>query len=150
MAIANRDIQLKTALERDVRPVRLEPGSFEYEAAPGASPQLAGHLMRRLSEWTGTRWMVAVVSQGGAPTLREQSAAGAQQRQRELESHPVVSRVLELFPGSRISQVRDLTKDLPLPEPVATATGGDDEVGYADALPLEAGEADPDSDDNDL
>ena len=142
LALANRDIQLRTALERDIRPVRLEPGSFEFEAMPGASPQLAAHLMRRLNEWTGIRWMVAVVAQGGAPTLRERSEASALAKRQDLERHPVISKVLELFPGSRIVEVRESAPDLPPPEP-APPVMGDDEVGYSDAA-----SADPAYDDS--
>ena len=137
LAIANRDIVLKTALERDMRPVRIEPGSFEFEAVEGASPQLAAHLTRRLAEWTGNRWMVAVTTQGGAPSLRERAEAAALLRRQGIEAHPVVSRVMELFPGTRIVDVRDnaskTDEALPPPEP-SVPPMGDDEVGYADAV----------------
>ncbi len=135
LAVANRDIQLKDALERDVRLVRFEPGSIEFEAAPGAAPTLAGHLMRRLSDWTGTRWMVAVATGGGAPTIRERAEAAARERRSDLESHPVVSRIMDLFPGSRIVAVRDraAAPDI-VPEPAAPPMG-DDEVRYGDDEP---------------
>ncbi len=138
LALANRDIQLKTALERDIRPVRFEAGSIEFEPMPGASPQLAAHLMRRLNEWTGTRWMVALAKQGGAPTLRERADAEAALRRQDLEQHPIISKVLEVFPGSRIVAVRDLTADLPPPEPAAPSMG-DDEIGYGDAVLSDTG-----------
>ncbi len=71
LAQVNRDILLKMALERDVRLVRFERGTLEFALAPGGSPQLASNLMRRLQEWTGERWMVAISSSPGAPTIRE-------------------------------------------------------------------------------
>src|SRR5437588_395211 len=80
LAAQNRDIQMKTALERDVRLVRFEEGSLEFALAPGASPALAQTLMRKLQDWTGMRWMVAISSAAGAPTLREQAEAKEQER----------------------------------------------------------------------
>ena len=80
LAQANRDIQLKIALERDVRLVRFERGAIEFALAPGGSPQLGAHLTRRLQEWTGERWIVAISSAPGAPTLREQTDARDRER----------------------------------------------------------------------
>ena len=130
MAQSRRDIQLKTALERDVRPVRFEPGTIELELAPNASPTLAADLMRRLGEWTGTRWMVAVVSGGGAPTLRDRAEAEARARRDAVAAEPLVRKVLDAFPGSEIVAVRSLTEP---PSAAASAEPApDDEVVYAD------------------
>ena len=66
---------MKLALERDVRLVRFEDGRLEFAASEGASPQLAADLSRRLGEWTGRRWIVALSSEAGQPTLREKADA---------------------------------------------------------------------------
>ncbi len=134
LAQARRDIQLKVALERDVRLVRFEDGSIEFELAPDGSPQIAANLMRRLAEWTGTRWMVAVVSGGGAPSLREAAAAAAREEKDGVAADPTVRLLLDTFPGSEIVAVRSLI-DPPAPELVAAAVTDalDEEVGYGDA-----------------
>ena len=62
LADEKRDMQLKIALEREVRLVRFEPGRIEFELAPGGSPQLAQHLTQRCRTWTGERWMVSLVT----------------------------------------------------------------------------------------
>ena len=62
LARAKRDIQLQAALESDVRLARFEAGSIAFSLVPGASPQIAQTLSRRLQEWTGERWMVALVA----------------------------------------------------------------------------------------
>ena len=111
LAAEHRDIQLKTALERDVRLVRLVPGTLEFEAAEGASSALASTLSRRLTEWTGIRWVVALAA-GGAPTLRERAGVEADLRRSALATDPLVAKVLALFPGSRIVD----SKVVPLPE----------------------------------
>ena len=136
LAQVNRDIQLKIALEQDVRLVRFERGSIEFSLTPGASPQLAQTLMRRLQEWTGIRWMVAVSREEGAPTLKEQANTRAEEKMTGVRAIPLVRKVLEAFPGAQIMAIR--TPEIE-PEPVTaaiapeTADGGD-EVGYADQI----------------
>ena len=134
LAQVNRDIQLKIALERDVRLVRFEHGTIEFALAPGASAQLAATLSRRLQEWTGQRWMAVVASAEGAPTLREQHDAREQDKMHGVRSDPLVRSVLERFPGAQIVAVRSADAS---PEPDAIPTGGGeagDEVAYVDQV----------------
>jgi DNA polymerase-3 subunit gamma/tau len=107
LASQNRDITLKLALERDVRPVRFEQGRIEFALGAGSSRTVATDLSRRLKEWTGQTWMVAVVNGEGGATLREQAEAARGQRESDAASHPAVKAVLERFPGARIVDVRD-------------------------------------------
>lgn len=107
LASQHRDITLKIALERDVRPVRFEPGRIEFSLNSGASRTLATDLSRKLKDWTGQTWMVAVVTAEGGATLREQVEAQKDRRESDAASHPAVRAVLERFPGARIVDVRD-------------------------------------------
>src|SRR4051794_21302194 len=66
LAGERREIGLKSALERDVRLVRFEEGRIEFATVEGASRTLANELARRLDDWTGRRWVVAVSSEPGA------------------------------------------------------------------------------------
>ncbi len=131
LAAQNRDIQIKTALERDVRLVRFEEGSIEFALAPGASAALAQTLMRKLQDWTGMRWMVAISSAEGAPTLREQAETREQERRIGVQADPLVRSVLERFPGAEIVAVRsNAPQDEVAPAAVAAATS--DEIAYVD------------------
>ncbi len=133
LARARRDIQLTQSLERDVRLARFEQGSIAFTLVEGAEPGLAQTLSRRLQEWTGERWMVALVPGSSAPTLRETAQAREAERTSNAASHPLVMKVLDRFKGARIVDVRrpeaPPSTDAPLP------TGGevDDEVSYADS-----------------
>ena len=129
LAEKHRDIQLKIALQSDVHLVRLEEGSLEFSLAEGASPQLAASLMRRLQEWTGRRWMVAVSSKAGAPSLKQQAASAQRARFDDLSAEPLVARVLAQFPGAEIVGLR---ADADTAAPQAPAALADDVV-YADA-----------------
>jgi DNA polymerase-3 subunit gamma/tau len=128
-AARQRDIQLKLALENDVRLIRFEEGSIEFSLVPGASPQLAQNLMRRLQEWTGIRWMVAISKAQGAPSLKEQAAVKAKETQSGFEADPLVQKVLAAFPGSQIVPAK-LPEPAPLPAPDVVES--DDEIAYAD------------------
>jgi len=128
LARAKRDIQLVQSLEREVRPARFEQGSIAFTLVEGAHPGLTQTLSRRLQEWTGERWMVALVPGSTAPTLWETAQASEAERTSSAASHPLVRKVLERFKGARIVDVRR-------PEAISspTAAGTDDEVGYADS-----------------
>jgi DNA polymerase-3 subunit gamma/tau len=130
LARAKRDIQLVQALERDVRLGRFEPGRIVMSLVEGASPALAQTLARRLMDWTGERWMVALAPGSTAPTLRETAEKREAERTSGAAAHPLVRKVLERFKGARIVEVRT-----PEMAPPPAAASSDDEVGYADSEP---------------
>ncbi|WP_186417019.1 DNA polymerase III subunit gamma/tau [Bosea sp. CS1GBMeth4] len=126
LASRHRDITMKLALERDVRLVRFEQGRIEFALAANGNRLLANDLSKRLKEWTGQTWLVAVVNAEGAATLREQAAAARDKRENDAANHPAVRAVLERFPGARIVDVRDpraQESDMP-----ASAAGGDGDL----------------------
>ncbi|HEX8666281.1 MAG TPA: DNA polymerase III subunit gamma/tau [Beijerinckiaceae bacterium] len=126
LAGERREIALKGALERDVRLVRFEEGQIEFRPADGASRNLASDLTRFLEGATGRRWIVAVSSEPGAPTLHEQRQALERERKSDAAGHPLVQAVLKGFPGAQIVDVRTRASeapegdaDAPPPEPEA-------------------------------
>ena len=139
LAQVHRDIQLKIAVERDIRLVRFEQGSLEFSLTPGASPTLAQQLMRRLQEWTGIRWMVAISREDGAPTLREISDAREAERMTGVRAIPLVRSVLDQFPGAEIVAVRAPEPDAPPSSPAITAETSDasEDIGYVDDMIIE-------------
>ena len=106
LAAERRDLVVKTVLERDVRLVRFEDGKLEVALEPGASATLVGELSRKLSQWTGKRWMVAVSAEAGAPTLKAQAEARRAELMRGVTADPLVQAVLNRFPGAEIVDVR--------------------------------------------
>jgi DNA polymerase III subunit gamma/tau len=133
LARAKRDIQLTQSLERDVRLARFEQGSIAFTLVEGTEPGLAQTLSRRLQEWTGERWMVALVPGSTASTLREMAQAREAERTTNAASHPLVQKVLDRFKGARIVDVRRPEAPSPTDTPLAAAGEVDDEVGYADS-----------------
>jgi DNA polymerase-3 subunit gamma/tau len=135
LAGEKRDIQTKTALERDVRLVRCEQGRLEFALAAGASPSLPAQLSRKLQDWTGERWLVALSSQQGAPTLKEQAEARENEKRIGVQAHPLVRAALENFPGAVIVAVRG-ADDAQTTSPAAPLYDGaevrGDDITYAD------------------
>ncbi len=132
LAGEKRDIQMKTALERDVRLVRFESGVLEFSLAPGGSPALAPQLARKLQDWTGQRWMVALSSAEGAPSLAEQAEARENERRVGLQAHPFVRAALELFPGAAIVGISGGDAESAPAAPPAAPEAASEEVAYID------------------
>ena len=106
LATEKRDIGIKSALERDVRLVRFEDGTLEVALEPSARPTLVGELSKKLTEWTGRRWMVAVSAEAGMPSMRAQSAQRKAELKDTVRADPLVQAVLQRFPGAEIVDVR--------------------------------------------
>jgi len=115
LAETKRDLKLKHALTEQVRLVRFKPGTIELNPLPHAPRELGQTLMRKLKDWTGRVWIVAVSDEEGASPL------GVQRREREareieaVREHPAVREVMQHFPGARIASVRPVAKPEPAP-----------------------------------
>ncbi len=104
MALAGerRDPMLVSALERDIRLVRFEDGIFEFNLAPSADAGIVQRVGKRLQEWTGRRWTVALSNETGDPTIREITEARRAEEEALRHQHPVVQAVLAMFPGATV------------------------------------------------
>jgi DNA polymerase-3 subunit gamma/tau len=106
LAAERRDLQIKAALERDVRLVHCEDGKLEIALEPGAAKTLVNELSRKLSAWTNRQWMVILSREAGAATLKAQADAQDAERKRGVRADPLVQAVLNRFPGAEIVAVR--------------------------------------------
>ncbi|SDK93729.1 DNA polymerase III subunit gamma/tau [Aliiruegeria lutimaris] len=103
---SNRDIALQIEVERTLRLAKYSPGRIEFEPTPNAAPDFASRLGAALQRWTGNRWAVIVVNEGGAPTIDEARHAEEEALRAEALKHPLVQAVLEHFPEARIADIR--------------------------------------------
>ena len=146
LAQMRRDIQLKMALERDVRLVHFEHGKIEFSLKEGISAAIAQHLSRRLEEWTGERWQVSVSMDGGALSLKEQADARDQVRMVGVRANPLVQSVMAAFPGAEIVEVRSPESAVSASVPAGGSMGADlaaDEIAFDNQLaPIDDDEVD--------
>jgi DNA polymerase-3 subunit gamma/tau len=113
LAGEKRDLLTKSALEADVRLVRIEDGRLEVSLERSAARTLINDLSRKLEQWTGRRWTVIVSNETGQPTLRSQNELQKNERERAAESDPRVKEVLARFPGAKVVEVRKLAPEPP-------------------------------------
>ena len=104
-------------------------GRIEFEPGPKAPRDLAQRLGHRLQGWTGNRWAVTVVNDGGAKTIAEVRDAKELSLKAEAEAHPLMQAVLAKFPQAKITAIRT-------PEQIAAEA-------VEDALPEVEDEWDP-------
>ena len=103
---ANRDVKLLIEVENHLRLARYSPGRIEFEPTPHAPRDLAATLSQRLQSWTGARWGVSVVSEGGGNTIAEDRDAGRLAAEAEAMQNPLVQAVFAAFPTARITDIR--------------------------------------------
>ena len=113
LAADKRDLLTKSALEADVRLVRIEDGRLELALERHASRTMINDLSRKLEQWTGRRWTVIVSNEAGQPTLRSQNEAAKNLHARTAEADPRVQEVLARFPGTKVVEVRKLAPEPP-------------------------------------
>ncbi len=101
-----REVLLNAHLVNHAHLVRFEPGRIELRPAEGAPKDLANSLGRRLTEWTGERWVVTVSGEPGEPTLGTQAVEAERAEKEAAAADPLVRAVLDTFPGATIEAVR--------------------------------------------
>lgn len=101
-----RDVKLLVEVEKGVRLVHYAPGRIEFEPAPGAPRDLAQTLAQRLQGWTGARWGVSVVSEGGAATIDESRNAATLAAEAEARAeNRVVQAIFAAFPQAKFEEI---------------------------------------------
>jgi DNA polymerase-3 subunit gamma/tau len=122
-----RDISMKMALERDVRLVRCEDGQLEIALEVSAPKTLVHDLQRKLTAWTGKRWMVVVSQEQGSATVRAQAEKRQAELERGVQSDPLVQAVLNRFPGAKVVGVTQNAPAAEAGDPLPDASPDDEE-----------------------
>ena len=124
---SKRDLKLLMEVESSVRLSKYSPGRIEFQPTETAPPDLAARLAQQLQIWTGVRWGVSVVSEGGGETVVEQKAAQRSDLVGRAMQHPLVAAALLRFPGSEIHEIKTLEEITADPEDELTALNLDDD-----------------------
>ncbi|AXI44984.1 DNA polymerase III subunit gamma/tau [Sulfitobacter sp. SK012] len=126
---ANRDVKLLVEVETSLQLAAYQPGRIEFVPTDAAPRDLAQRLGAKLQLWTGNRWAVTLVNDGGAPTIASIRDAADLERKAKAEDHPLMQAVLAQFPKAKITAIRT-------PEDIAA-------TAIQDALPEVEDEWDP-------
>ncbi|EDQ06029.1 DNA polymerase III subunit tau [Sulfitobacter indolifex] len=125
----NRDVKLLVEVETCVQLAAYQPGRIEFVPTDDAPRDLAQRLGQKLQLWTGNRWAVSLVNEGGAETIAQIRDAWELALKKQAQEHPMMQAVLAQFPKARITAIRT-------PEDIAAAA-------TAEALPEVEDEWDP-------
>ncbi|WP_416186595.1 DNA polymerase III subunit gamma/tau [Fulvimarina sp. 2208YS6-2-32] len=169
LAKSNRDSRMEASIRRYMRLKSIGDRRIEIGLTDEAPESLVGDLMKRLHDWTGTRWVVTVVRDVETPTLEEARAEKRRTLLRDAELDPAVAAVLRAFPGARIADVRlrgeveteeaethlaELAEggdtamgSLPEVEDGLDYSGDDDDIGMDDNEFADDGESDDENED---
>ena len=102
----NRDMKLLVEVETTLQLANYAPGRIEFVPTDNAPRDLAQRLGARLQQWTGNRWAVSVVNDGGAPTIASERDAEANALKEEAIAHPMLKATLAAFPKAQIIDIR--------------------------------------------
>jgi DNA polymerase III subunit gamma/tau len=106
LADQRRDMQMKIQIRRCVRMGTIRPGVLEIGLSDDAPRGFATELSRKLTEWTGQRWMVSISPSATGQTIEEAEVAKRDGMVADAKSDPDVAAILARFPGSKIINIK--------------------------------------------
>ena len=102
----NREPLKYTQLKQNVRLVHFEQGKIDVRIISDLPRDFAAQIASCLSQWTGQPWKITLSDAEGEVTLHDQDMARKEKQIQDATAHPLVSSVLEQFPGAKIVGVK--------------------------------------------
>jgi len=103
---ANRDGKLLMDVEADLRLVSYQPGRITFQPTATAPADLSQRLGTALQRWTGNRWAISIVNEGGAPSIVESRNAEQDALKAKAMENPLVQTIFATFPKAKIKSIR--------------------------------------------
>ena len=100
-----REPMLSAHLFNHAHVVKFSVSQIELRLNEQADKSVTGLLSKRLSEWTGQRWIVSISNKPGAPTLAEQKQEKDDALKADIMTDPNVKAIIEAFPGAEITSI---------------------------------------------
>ena len=102
----NRDIQLLVEVETCLRLTSFSSGRIEFVPTNDAPANLAQKLGTKLTQWSGIRWAVSVVNEGGESTIAEMKLEESNKLNALAKEHKMVQTAFLAFPNAKITNIR--------------------------------------------
>jgi DNA polymerase-3 subunit gamma/tau len=100
---------LRANLVSNIRLVRFEPGAIVFQPIDNLPREFSHDLTRFLNDATDRRWVVTVsFDEQGSETIQEREDEASTVQLKEIAQTPFMRSVLQVFPGTQISEVRDI------------------------------------------
>ena len=81
---------------------------MEVRPSERAPQELISTLTTKLRKWTNQNWIITISAASGAATLHQKQEATQASLLQEATDHPLVAKVLAVFPGARIDYVEEI------------------------------------------
>ena len=104
----NRDIQLLVEVETCLRLTSFSSGRIEFVPTNDAPANLAQKLGTKLTQWSGIRWAVSVVNEGGESTIAEMKLEESNKLNALAKEHKMVQTAFLVFPNAKIKNIRSV------------------------------------------
>jgi len=105
----HRELMLSTQLKQHTRLVSFMPGKIELRLTSAMPRDFLPKVSECLTRWTGQLWKVVMSEGEGDASLHEQEQVRKDKQLQQAQAHPLVSSVLEQFPGAKIVNVKETT-----------------------------------------
>ena len=106
---------LASDIRNHVELVHLEACHLEIHLVKEASKDLAGKIAQFLNSSTNQKWIVSVSDKSGSPTLQKTDEIARQEKLSMAAEHPIAKKVLEIFPGAKVTDViTPIDNEMPL------------------------------------
>ena len=102
----NRDIQLLVEVETCLRLASFSSGRIEFVPTNDAPANLAQKLGTKLTQWSGIRWAVSIVNEGGENTIAEVRLEESNKLNALAKEHKLVQTAFLVFPNAKIINIR--------------------------------------------
>ena len=102
----NREPLKHTQLVNDVRLVKFAPGVIDIRITKNLPRDFCTQTAACLTQWTGQPWKVNQSQDEGNPSLHETEIERKEKQMVSISDHPLVSSVLEQFPGAKLVGVK--------------------------------------------
>jgi DNA polymerase-3 subunit gamma/tau len=97
-----REPILHAHLRKDLRLVQFAVGRIALQPASYIAPDVPSRIQRKLRDWTGNNWQVAIVDKQGDATLAEEEAQAKTKALNYAASQPLVKAIMHHFPEAEI------------------------------------------------
>ncbi len=102
----HNELLLAADLYANVRVAKFAQGKMDIVIMPGAAKDLVPSLQKALFDISGTRWIISVVNQSNAMTLRETAEAAQQQAIQQAYNDPAVTALRSALPNATITSIQ--------------------------------------------
>lgn len=130
------DVETGYALEKYVRPKKVEPGVLDIFVDDGAPNGLTGQLSRLLKQSTGMAWKIVISRPDDMPDYADQQMTIRETRDQEradilqnIRDIPLVKSILDAFPDAELGY-RSLADLLPAADDMPPVMDDDDNLMY--------------------